>query len=100
MINPYIGILILLVVTAFTLIAMLLMASYLGPRHKTKTKQIPFECGSVSVGDANSSRFSVRFYLVAMLFILFDIEVIFLYPWATNITSLDFIIFHPFVSQD
>jgi len=46
-----------------------------------KTKNIPYECGMLPIGQANS-RFSVRFYLVAMLFLLFDIEVVFLYPWA------------------
>ena len=46
-----------------------------------KTKNIPYECGMLPVGEGNT-RFSVRFYLVAMLFILFDIEVVFLYPWA------------------
>jgi NADH-quinone oxidoreductase subunit A len=46
-----------------------------------KTKNIPYECGMLPIGEANT-RFSVRFYLVAMLFILFDIEVVFLYPWA------------------
>ena len=47
----------------------------------SKTKNIPYECGMLPVGEG-STRFSVRFYLVAMLFILFDIEVVFLYPWA------------------
>ncbi len=46
-----------------------------------KTKNIPYECGMLPVGEG-SSRLSVKFYLVAMLFILFDIEVVFLYPWA------------------
>ena len=46
-----------------------------------KTKNIPYECGMLPIGEG-STRFSVRFYLVAMLFILFDIEVVFLYPWA------------------
>ena len=49
-------------------------------RH-TPTKDTPYECGMLPVGDG-SSRLSVKFYLVAMLFILFDIEVVFLYPWA------------------
>ena len=44
-------------------------------------KNIPYECGMLPIGEGNT-RFSVRFYLVAMLFILFDIEVVFLYPWA------------------
>ena len=67
---------------------MLLLATWLGPKNKTKTKQLPFECGSVSVGDVGETRFNVRFYLVAMLFILFDIEVIFLYPWAMVLLDL------------
>jgi NADH-quinone oxidoreductase subunit A len=46
-----------------------------------KTKNIPYECGMLPIGEGNT-RFAVRFYLVAMLFILFDIEVVFLYPWA------------------
>ena len=46
-----------------------------------ETKNTPYECGMVPIGEGNT-RFSVRFYLVAMLFILFDIEVVFLYPWA------------------
>lgn len=88
MTDPYLGILLMLFITVITLVVMLLMASYLGPRNRTKTKQLPFECGSVSVGDVNTSRFSVRFYLIAMLFILFDIEVIFLYPWAVVLTDI------------
>lgn len=47
----------------------------------TVTKDIPYECGMLPVGEGNT-RLSVKFYLVAMLFILFDIEVVFLYPWA------------------
>jgi len=46
-----------------------------------KTKNIPYECGMLPVG-SGSTRLSVKFYLVAMLFILFDVEVVFLYPWA------------------
>jgi len=53
----------------------------LGKRVKNKIKETPYECGITPTGDAKG-RFSVKFYLVAMLFILFDIEAIFLYPWA------------------
>jgi NADH-quinone oxidoreductase subunit A len=80
--NPYLGVVLLTLVAAGFLVTMLGLATWLGPKYKTKTKQLPFECGSVSVGEVADHRFSVRFYLVAMLFILFDIEVIFLYPWA------------------
>lgn len=55
------------------------LAGKTGKRYKIK--DTPYECGMLPVGDG-SSRLSVKFYLVAMLFILFDIEVVFLYPWA------------------
>ena len=74
-------------VVAGFLVTMLVLARVLGPKYRTVTKQIPFECGSIAVGSANQ-RFNVRFYLVAMLFILFDIEVIFMYPWAVVLPQL------------
>ncbi len=55
--------------------------------HSTRVKDIAYECGMIPVGDG-SSRLSVKFYLVAMLFILFDIEVVFLYPWAVVYKSM------------
>src|SRR5438477_3986997 len=67
---------------AMLVAAGMLGASYLlGKRVRNKVKDMPYECGITPVGDARE-RFSVKFYLVAMLFILFDIEAIFLYPWA------------------
>jgi NADH-quinone oxidoreductase subunit A len=61
--------------------AFVAMAFLLGKRVKNKVKQQPSECGLAPVGNARE-RFSVKFYLVAMIFILLDIEAIFLYPWA------------------
>jgi NADH-quinone oxidoreductase subunit A len=67
---------------AMALAAGLLSVSFiLGKRVRNKVKDTPYESGIVPTGDARQ-RFSVKFYLVAMLFILFDIEAIFLYPWA------------------
>jgi NADH-quinone oxidoreductase subunit A len=67
---------------AMALAAGLLTASFvLGKRVRNKIKDIPYESGITPTGDARQ-RFSVKFYLVAMLFILFDIEAIFLYPWV------------------
>lgn len=88
MINPYIALLALMIMVAGFLLTMLALASFLGPKNKTVTKQLPFECGSVSVGEVKNQRFNVRFYLVAVLFILFDIEVIFMYPWALALRDL------------
>ena len=59
----------------------LLLSYLLGHRVKDMIKDMPYECGIEPTGDARH-RFSVKFYLVGMLFILFDIEAIFLYPWA------------------
>jgi NADH-quinone oxidoreductase subunit A len=74
---------VLILATAVTLLALVLMVlSYLlGPRRPSRTKEAAYECGMEPTGDARQ-RFSVKFYLVAMVFILFDVEVIFLYPWA------------------
>jgi len=70
------------VALAVIIAAALVALSYLlGKRVKDKVKDQPYECGMTPVGDARE-RFSVKFYLVAMVFILFDIEAIFLYPWA------------------
>ena len=80
--NPYLGILLMSVFVTGFVVTMLLLSSFVGPKNRTKTKQLPFECGAVSVGSVSEQRFNVRFYLIAMLFILFDIEVIFMYPWA------------------
>jgi NADH-quinone oxidoreductase subunit A len=63
------------------------LAYVLGPKRKTARKLAPFECGSESVGSAHE-RFGVKFYVVALLFIVFDVEAVFLYPWAINFRGL------------
>jgi NADH-quinone oxidoreductase subunit A len=59
----------------------------IGYRRPTRAKLSPYECGMIPVGDARG-RFSVKFYLVGMLFILFDVEAVFLYPWAVILRAL------------
>ena len=86
--NPYLGILLLTVAAGGFLLTMVILASVLGPKNITKTKQMPWECGAIPVGSVREQRFSIRFYLVAMLFILFDIEVIFMYPWAVVLEQM------------
>jgi NADH-quinone oxidoreductase subunit A len=61
--------------------AMIGLSALLGKRVKNRFKAMPYECGVTPTGNARE-RFSVKFYLVAMVFILFDIETVFLYPWA------------------
>jgi NADH-quinone oxidoreductase subunit A len=63
------------------------LANTLGPRRPNPVKMAPFECGSVPVGSARD-RFGVKFYVVALLFIVFDIEAVFLFPWAVLFTEL------------
>ena len=70
----------------FALISVLL-SSLLGPRKPSPEKAAPYECGMPAVGDARE-RQSVKFYLVAMIFLLFDIEIAFLYPWAMALRDL------------
>ena len=64
-----------------------LLSQFLGPRKPSPEKSAPYECGMPPVGDARE-RQSVKFYLVAMIFLLFDIEVAFLYPWAIAFRDL------------
>ncbi len=64
-----------------------LLSYIIGYRRPTRAKLSPYECGMEPVGDARG-RFSVKFYLVAMLFILFDVEAVFLYPWAVILRDL------------
>lgn len=96
--SQYIGLIGLFIVAGGFLVTILVLSSVLGPKNKTRTKQLPFECGSVSVGYVKDQRFNVRFYLVAMLFILFDIEVIFMYPWAVNLKELGWSGFEAMIS--
>jgi len=63
------------------------LSKLVGPKHPTPEKLAPYECGMPPVGDARE-RHPVKFYLVAMIFLLFDIEVAFLYPWAMALREL------------
>src|SRR5579864_6077168 len=62
-------------------VGMLLASTLLGPRKTTAVKQMPYESGMDPIGDARQ-RFDVRYYLVAIVFLLFDVELLYLYPWA------------------
>ncbi len=80
--SQYIAVLMLVVVAIAATGGMLGLSVLLGKRgRRSRAKDTAYECGMIPVGEG-STRLSVRFYLVAMLFILFDIEVVFLYPWA------------------
>jgi NADH-quinone oxidoreductase subunit A len=75
-----------IVAVGFALVTLFLSAIF-GKRKITPQKMMPYECGMDPIGEARK-RFSVRFYLVGMLFIIFDIEAVFLYPWAVIFRDL------------
>lgn len=82
MLPDYIPVVIQILIASGFAVATLIASALLGKRAlSNETKESAYECGMNPVGDGQA-RFSVKFYLVAMLFVLFDIEVVFLYPWA------------------
>ena len=83
----YLPILLMFVVAAGFAVSNIILSQFIGQRNRTRTKLMPYECGKDPVGTARE-RFSVKFYLIAMIFILFDIEVIFLMPWAVVFKTL------------
>lgn len=87
MTNPYLPLVVLFALAAVIVLALLILAEKIGPKSSNPVKDEPFESGNAPRGDARI-RFSVRFYLVAMLFLIFDLEVVFLYPWAIYFRSL------------
>ena len=83
MLAPYIPIVALFVIAAAFAAGSVLVAPLVGPRRYNRAKLDPYECGiEPTPQQSGAHRFPVKFYLTAMLFIVFDIEIIFLYPWA------------------
>lgn len=85
--KDYLPILLMFIVAAGFAVSNILLSQLIGQRKSTRTKLMPYECGKDPVGSARE-RFSVKFYLIGMIFILFDIEVIFLVPWAVVFKTL------------
>jgi len=83
----YLPFLIHMIMAGSIAVAIISLSWLIGVRRPTRAKLMPYESGMVPVGDARQ-RFSVKFYLVAMLFILFDVEAVFIYPWAIILRDL------------
>lgn len=81
MLNQYVPLLWLFGLAGVVVGAIMLLTTILGPKKDTATKAAPFECGSGTIGSTRT-RFSVKFYLVAITFIVFDVEAVFVIPWA------------------
>lgn len=87
MLESYLPILVLIVIALGFAIGTVLLSWLIGQKKPSAVKLAPYECGMPPVGTARD-RFSVKFYLIAMLFIVFDIEAVFLYPWAVMFKRL------------
>ena len=85
--NTYIPIGILVAMAIIFAAANLAITHVLGPREHGESKDVPYESGMNPIGTARK-RFNVRFYILAMTFLVFDVEIIFLYPWAVTFTKL------------
>jgi NADH-quinone oxidoreductase subunit A len=81
--SDYLPIIVQLGAALAFIVATMLATHWLGPKRHSKLKDDAFECGIESVGDARTP-ISVKYFLVAILFVLFDVEIIFMYPWAVN----------------
>jgi NADH-quinone oxidoreductase subunit A len=88
----YLPIIIFLVIATVIGSGMIILSAMLGRKNPNPEKNSTYECGMVPIQDARR-RFDIRFYLIAMLFILFDIEVVFLYPWAVLFDRFNPVIF-------
>src|SRR4051812_21304640 len=83
----YLPIVLMFLVAAGFVVTTMVASHLLGPKRKTKIKLDSFECGIEQQGNARLP-FSIKYFLVAILFVLFDVEVIFMYPWAVNFKEL------------
>ncbi|OPY66967.1 MAG: NAD(P)H-quinone oxidoreductase subunit 3 [Syntrophorhabdaceae bacterium PtaU1.Bin034] len=83
----YVAILIMISLAALIAFAIVGLSYFLGYKTRAKVKLSPYECGMVSVGPARR-RITIRYYIVAMLFLVFDLEILFLYPWAVIMKKL------------
>jgi NADH-quinone oxidoreductase subunit A len=87
MLDTYLPILVLMGIALAFALGSVVMSRLIGMKKPSQVKLAPYECGMPPVGSARE-RFSVKFYIIAMLFIVFDIEAVFLYPWAVVFKKL------------
>ena len=87
MLDSYLPILTLIIIAVGFSIGSIVLSGLIGQKKPSEVKLSPYECGMPPVGSARE-RFSVKFYIIAMLFIVFDIEVVFMYPWAVMFKRL------------
>ena len=86
MVDPYVPVMVSITIAVVFSLAFVGLSKFFGPHRPTATKTALYECGMPTIGSVNQ-RYSVKFYLVAVLFILFDLEAVFLFPWAVSLRS-------------
>ncbi|MCX8034439.1 MAG: NADH-quinone oxidoreductase subunit A [Thermodesulfovibrio sp.] len=87
--DRYLPVLIVIIISIFIGLAMFLISKFLRPKRPYTLKLTPYECGIPSTGDT-WERFNVKFYIVAIAFVIFDVETVFLYPWAIVYKKIGF----------
>lgn len=85
--SDFLPILVLIIAAIGFIVTTMIVTHSIGPKRKSELKDAPFECGIDSEGDARTP-ISIKYFLTAILFVLFDVEVIFMYPWAVNFKKL------------
>jgi len=85
--SDFLPILVLIVAAIGFIVTTMIVTHSIGPKRNSELKDAPFECGIDSEGDARTP-ISIKYFLTAILFVLFDVEVIFMYPWAVNFKKL------------
>ncbi len=87
--SEYIGLLAAFIISVIIAGLIVFLNHILGPKHKgSRAKSEPFECGIGQISAPSARRFSIKFYLIAMLFILFDVEIVWFFPWAVILKDL------------
>ncbi len=87
MVSVYLPVFLMILVATVLALVIFTITSLAGPKNMTPEKAIPYESGSATTG-ANHIKLSIKFYLTAILFVVFDIEAVFLYPWAATFRKL------------
>ncbi len=85
--SDFLPILVQLLAAIGFIVTTMVVTHAIGPKRKSELKDAPFECGIDTVGDARTP-ISIKYFLIAILFVLFDVEVIFMYPWAVNFKKM------------
>ena len=87
MLNQYVPVLFLIGLAIFFAVFAVVVSRFLGPRKVNQVKASPYECGMITLGPTHQA-IPVKYYIIAMLFLVFDLEVVFLYPWAVVFRQL------------